>query len=208
MVTRSSFGQFRTFDPAAALAAYRDGAMTVLASDPRRPGSACLLAALQTIRPETLRRLRRLSRGLISVLLPDRQRQGVRLFLSSDGAAPSVGQAPCPTGAAVLQRELDDNATLCPILHALAHNPDEAERQAAAFGDPFVTLSGAGALSWPDSERVVSALAARFVLADAALICSLHDANGRCLHGDEVCDFAAAQSLPLLYADDFHSLNS
>ncbi|KAB2970639.1 hypothetical protein [Zoogloea sp.] len=196
MVTLSSPAQSRLPDPGAALAAYRDGAVTVLASDPLRPGSACLLAALETLRPETLSQLRSLTRGLISVLLPDRQRYGVRLFLSCEGQAADLSSH---SGA---EPGVGSNAALCPLLHGLVCNPCEAERQAAAFGDPFVTLSGAGTLSWPDSERVVSTLAVRFALADAALICSLHDSRGRCLHGDEVSEFAAAHGLPLLYPDD------
>lgn len=202
MVTLSSPAQSRLPDPGAALAAYRDGAVTVLASDPRRPGSACLLAALETLRPETLSQLRSLTRGLISVLLPDRQRYGVRLFLSCEGQAPAEEPAADLSSHSGAEPGLGSNAVLCPLLHGLVCNPCEAERQAAAFGDPFVTLSGAGTLSWPDSERVVSTLAARFALADAALICSLHDSRGRCLHGDEVSEFAAAHGLPLLYPDD------
>lgn len=195
----SSPWQSRLPDPGAALAAYREGAVTVLASDPLRPGSACLLAALETLQPETLSRLRGFAHGLISVLLPEHQRYGVRLFLSGADCAITETRGPELSGTTPC---LDDALALCAFLRELAYTPAGAEHEAAAFGSPFVTLSGAGTLNWPDSERVVSALAARLDLVDAALICSLHDARGRCIHGDEVIEFAATHGLPLLYPDD------
>ncbi len=188
-MTNIHHGQRECTDLAGALTAFREGAPVVLAPDPRRPGGGCLLVALETLRADALSFARRHTHGLISVLLRDRQQQGIHLFLANDGDA---SEALEPALAAALPV----------LLRALAHDPAGAQHLASDVGAPFISLSGAGSLSWPDSEQVVSALASCLGMADAALICSLFDDNGRCLQGDEVAAFATSHGLALLHPDD------
>lgn len=190
-------------DPSVALAAFRRGDVVILAPSSQRGGGACLVAALENVGESTLSFLRRHTRGVVSVLLPDRQQHGIRLFLSSiddpDGAALVDRLKGLPGGRSELGHAA---AGLLPVLHALAGNPADAERIAVDFGDPFVAMSGAGTLSWPDSDPVVSCLARRAGLSDAALICSLFDDRGRYLQGAEVEAFAIAHGVPLIHAED------
>lgn len=188
--------------PLAALEAFRRGDVVVLAPSPRQGGGACLVAALENVSDGTLSFLRRHTRGVVSVLLPDRQQHGIRLFLSS---------LEDPDGTALVHRlkgfpgerpEQGPADGLLPLLHALAGNPADAERIAVEFGDPFVAMSGAGTLSWPDSDPVVSCLTRRSGLADAALICSLFDDRGRYLQGPEVGAFAIAHGVPVIHPED------
>ncbi|WP_161493295.1 GTP cyclohydrolase II [Zoogloea sp. LCSB751] len=188
--------------PLAALEAFRRGDVVVLAPSPRQGGGACLVAALENVSDGTLSFLRRHTRGMVSVLLPDRQLHGIRLFLS---------RLEDPDGTALVHRlkgfpgertEQGPADGLLPLLHALAGNPADAERIAVEFGDPFVAMSGAGTLSWPDSDPVVSCLTRRSGLADAALICSLFDDRGRYLQGPEVAAFAIAHGVPVIHPED------
>lgn len=190
-------------DPSVALEVFRRGDVVVLAPSSRQGGGACLVAALENVSDGTLSFLRRHTRGVVSVLLPDRQLHGIRLFLSSiedtDGAA-LVPRLKGLSGEGRAQGRSE--AGLLPLLHALAGNPADAERIAVDFGDPFVAMSGAGTLSWPDSDPVVSCLTRRSGLADAALICSLFDDRGRYLQGPEVAAFAIAHGVPVIHAED------
>lgn len=185
-MTHTRHGQRESSDLTQALNAFREGAVVVLAPDPRRPGGGCLLVALETLQGDALSFIRQHTHGLISVLLRDRQQQGIHLFLSNAG---DTDEALAPALVAALPV----------LLRALAQDPACARHLASDVGAPFISLSSAGSLSWPDSERVVSALASRLDMVDAALICSLSDNEGRCLQGDEVSAFAIRHGLALLH---------